>query len=188
MTTRPDHHPGAVLSALGRPDRLKVFAAVVLRGPVPTSEVAAAAGESEKVTARALRSLAAAGVVTDDAGAWEAIPEVLAAAARAAAGSRPKAQPEGSGATAEQAAVLRAFVVDGRLERLPAQRSKRLVVLDFLAQCFEPGVRYREAEVNGILGAMHPDHATLRRELVDEGFLERADRSYWRAGGTFEVS
>ncbi|MST32532.1 DUF2087 domain-containing protein [Acidimicrobiaceae bacterium USS-CC1] len=97
-------------------------------------------------------------------------------------------QPEDLGATPAQAAVLRGFVVDGRLQRMPAQHSKRLVVLDFLAQRFEPGVRYREAEVNDRLLAFHSDFATLRRALVDEGFLERRDGAYWRAGGTFEVS
>ncbi|MBW3589609.1 MAG: DUF2087 domain-containing protein, partial [Actinobacteria bacterium] len=33
----------------------------------------------------------------------------------------------------------------------------------------------------------HPDHASLRRYLVDEGFLQRSGGRYWRTGGTFEV-
>ncbi len=61
---------------------------------------------------------------------------------------------------------------------------KRLVVLDHLAQVFEPGVRYPEQEVGVLLRAFHPDHASLRRHLVDEGFLSRADGVYWRSGGT----
>ncbi len=32
--------------------------------------------------------------------------------------------------------------------------------------------------------ALHPDHAALRRYLVDEGFLSRASGEYWRSGGT----
>ena len=33
----------------------------------------------------------------------------------------------------------------------------------------------------------HPDHAALRRYLVENDFLTREDGSYWRSGGTFEV-
>jgi hypothetical protein len=83
--------------------------------------------------------------------------------------------------------VLRRFLVDGRLVAIPAQRGKRLVVLDHLAGLFEPGVRYTEAEVNQSLAAYHPDFAALRRYLVDEEFLDRAGGVYWRAGGTVDV-
>jgi hypothetical protein len=83
--------------------------------------------------------------------------------------------------------VLRRFLVDGRLVAIPAQRGKRLVVLDFLAGLFEPGVRYREAEVNQALRAYHPDYAALRRYLVDEGFMRRDQGVYWRTGGTVDV-
>lgn len=85
-------------------------------------------------------------------------------------------------------AVLAAFVgADGRLVRLPARRGKRLVVLDHCAQVFDPGVRYGESEVNALLRAFHDDVAALRRHLVDEGFMSRADGVYWRTGGTTSV-
>jgi hypothetical protein len=83
--------------------------------------------------------------------------------------------------------VLRRFLVDGRLVAIPAQRGKRVVVLDHLAGLFEPGVRYREAEVNQALRAYHPDYAALRRYLVDEGFMKREQGVYWRSGGTVDV-
>jgi hypothetical protein len=81
--------------------------------------------------------------------------------------------------------VLRAFVRNGRLISIPAARSKRLVVLDLVAQEFEPGRRYSESTVNLILGRFHADVAALRRYLVDEGLMERERGEYWRAGGTF---
>jgi hypothetical protein len=89
---------------------------------------------------------------------------------------------------ARQERVLRAFFRDDRLVSIPASHAKRLVVLDVLAQDFEPGVRYSEKQVNLILGKRHADTAALRRYLVDDGFLERegGGGSYWRAGGTFE--
>ena len=66
---------------------------------------------------------------------------------------------------------------DGRLHTIPSKRSKLLVVLDFLAQAFEPGLRYPESRVNEILSEFHPDHAALRRYLVENGFLDRADKA-----------
>jgi len=83
--------------------------------------------------------------------------------------------------------VLRNYLVDGRLTHIPATRSKRLLVLDFLAGQFEPGRVYQEQEVNYLLGRFHPDYAALRRYLVEEELVERRDGFYWRTGGTFDV-
>jgi hypothetical protein len=105
-------------------------------------------------------------------------------------GTLPSGHPEpghqGRPVTPEER-VRRAFLRDGRLVGIPARRSKRLVVLDFLAQAFEPGRRYPEREVNRRLRAYHDDVAALRRYLVDEGFLERDRGEYWRAGGSYPV-
>jgi len=84
--------------------------------------------------------------------------------------------------------VLRAFLdAHGRLASIPTKLSKRLVVLDHIAQEFEPGRRYTEAEVNAVMHRFHADHAALRRYLVENEFLERRDGEYWRAGGTTET-
>lgn len=76
---------------------------------------------------------------------------------------------------------------DGRLHTIPSKHAKLLVVLDHLAQLFEPGRVYLEAEVNEVLNRLHPDHAALRRYLVENQFLTREDGHYWRTGGTFDV-
>ena len=82
-------------------------------------------------------------------------------------------------------AVMRAFVgPDGSLKSMPTKISKRLVVLDHVAQTFDIGQRFDESEVNRRLRAFHPDVAMLRRYLVEQEFLERRDGHYWRAGGT----
>ena len=90
------------------------------------------------------------------------------------------------GAMADQDVVDR-FVQDGRLVIMPTKRSKRLLVLDHIAQSFEPGRTYPEAEVNEVLRGFHEDVAALRRYLVDEGFLSREAGVYWRTGGTVPV-
>lgn len=85
-------------------------------------------------------------------------------------------------------AVLRAFVsADGRLVRIPAKHTKRLVVLDLLAQEFVPGERYDESEVNNRLRPFHDDVAALRRYLVENLFLAREAGVYWRTGGSVDL-
>jgi hypothetical protein len=79
---------------------------------------------------------------------------------------------------------LRVFMGDGRLQTLPAKQSRRLLLLDKIAQAFAPGVRYPERYVSLFLGALHSDYAALRRYLVDADFLSRANGEYWRSGGT----
>jgi hypothetical protein len=73
-----------------------------------------------------------------------------------------------------------AFVRDGRLIALP----RRLALLEaagaFLADRFERDRLYDEREVNAILADDAPDPATLRRMLVDHGFLGRRANVYWR--------
>jgi hypothetical protein len=89
--------------------------------------------------------------------------------------------------TTPQDAVLRNFMRDGRIVAMPAKRSRRLLLLDHVAQMFEVGVRYQEGEVNLKLRELHDDYAALRRYLVDEGFLSREHGEYWRTGGSVDV-
>ena len=87
-------------------------------------------------------------------------------------------------ASEDDAKVLRSFVRDGRLLSMPASHAKRMVVLDHIVQAFEPGIRYTEKQVNAILVSWYQDTATLRRYLVDAGFLSREAGEYWRTGGS----
>jgi hypothetical protein len=74
---------------------------------------------------------------------------------------------------------------------LPAQESKRRLVLEHVAQTFEPGRRYPEREVDAVLRAWTEggatDHAALRRYLVDHQLLAREGGEYWRSGGWVDV-
>jgi hypothetical protein len=99
---------------------------------------------------------------------------------------------------ADSPAIFRAFVRDGRIVSFPAKWSKKLVLLDWAAQSFEPGRAYTEIEVNDVLaslvaerGAADPDaradHVTLRRYLVDADLLGREGGYYWRTGGTVDL-
>lgn len=73
----------------------------------------------------------------------------------------------------ERAKTLRHFLKDGKLVNIPASRKQRVFVLQYLLEQFDPGREYPEREVNDLLGSFNEDYATLRRELVDYGYLKR---------------
>jgi hypothetical protein len=173
-----------IVGLLAEPARLKVVAALAL-GAGTIEEVSQLTGLPLKDVALAARRLSRAGLVHRDRHVLALHSERFAAAARAAAEAVPPPEPL-SDDPAEDA-VLSAFVRDGRLVSIPAQRAKRLVVLGHLVRVFEPGVRYPEREVNALLAAWHPDVAALRRYLVDEGLLTRDAGIYWRSGGWVDV-
>jgi biotin operon repressor len=71
---------------------------------------------------------------------------------------------------------------DGRLKIIPAQRKKLEAILRHIAKVFEPGKRYSEKRTNEILARFHEDTASLRRELVGYGLLNRegGGGEYWK--------
>ena len=89
----------------------------------------------------------------------------------------------------ERIKVLRGYLdEDGvGLTCMPRRGRKRQVVLEHVVQAFEPGLRYTEIQVNGILRPIWSDVAALRRYLVDHGLLDRSDGLYWRCGGPVQV-
>ena len=174
-----------LLGLLAEPERLAVISAAVL-GARTIAAVAEASGVAPRAAYRALRRLEGGGLLSVDAtGEVSLRIERLKDVVRAAT---PPVAPEDHGPVLPaEAAVLRAFLSDGRLTSIPSARSKWRVVLDHLARVFEPGVRYPEREVNALLRAFHPDVAALRRHLVDEGLLSRASGEYWRSGGPVDL-
>jgi hypothetical protein len=90
-----------------------------------------------------------------------------------------------NGLLADPPQALRAFLRDGRILAVPAKRTRHRLLLDQVAQAFEPGHKYPEAAVDEVLKAIFDDHCALRRHLVDEAFMSRSAAGlYWRAGGT----
>ena len=173
-----------LVGLLAEPERRRVVASLILAAG-DLDAIVAATGLQPREVVDALDRLTTAGLVeVGSDGVYVLLEEAFKMAARA--------EHESSGSTDDaseldpDARVLARSIVDGRLAQLPRKRSKRLVVLDHMAQVFEPGVRYAEREVNATLRSFDEDVATLRRHLVDEGFLDRSAGFYWRSGGTVE--
>ncbi|NLF11547.1 MAG: metalloregulator ArsR/SmtB family transcription factor [Anaerolineaceae bacterium] len=76
--------------------------------------------------------------------------------------------------------VLRDYMEGGRLKSWPHKWKKRQVILRYLLEQFEPDQHYSEREVNEIIGRVHPDFATLRREMIETGLMARERDVYWR--------
>ncbi len=76
--------------------------------------------------------------------------------------------------------VLESFFVDGKLVSIPAQRKKERIILERIAQSFEPGRDYSEREVNIMIADFHDDFCTIRRDMVAEKLLSREDGVYRR--------
>ena len=88
--------------------------------------------------------------------------------------------PDTEGGDAWERKVLNDFTEQGRLKSIPVAENKRLVLLRWFARKFEPGRRYSELEVNAIIAEFINDFASVRRYLVDHGFLARERSVYWR--------
>ena len=67
------------------------------------------------------------------------------------------------------------------LKTFASKEKNKLVILRVISDEFEKGKIYSEKEVNQILKRIYEDYATIRRYLIDYGFMERtADcKEYW---------
>jgi len=172
-----------IVGLLADDDRRRVFAALVLGGST-LDEVREATGLTSRRAATALARLVSGDlVVRSDRGDHVLLGEAFRLAAVAAAPARPGPDPTDD-MPEDDARILRRYFRGSRLTQIPSQLSRRRVVLDRLAQEFDVGSRYSERQVNAILRRFHEDVASLRRFLVDEGFLDRAAGEYWRSGGS----
>jgi hypothetical protein len=177
--------PEALCGLLAEEERLRVYAAVLLGAGTP-SEVAASSGLPARDVVVALRRLEQGGLISIVDGRLVADTGAFKDAVRESGPDAPLEEPMDP--DRQRAAVLRAFIREGRLVQLPAAHAKRRIVLEHIAACFEPGVRYPERAVDAILRAWYDDYVMVRRHLIDENLLAREHGLYWRAGGYVDVS
>lgn len=88
--------------------------------------------------------------------------------------------PSEAGVTWERKVIQSFFAPDGRLKEIPAQRKKRDVILRRLVEEFARGRTYTEKEINATLQRFHEDVATIRREFIATGLMQREKGVYWR--------
>ncbi len=85
---------------------------------------------------------------------------------------------------AENEAILQAYFKagpNGPLSGFPKKEKRKIAILRQLIRRFDPGRIYTEKEVNAVLKSAFDDYVTLRRYLIEYGFMDRhPDGSrYW---------
>jgi hypothetical protein len=159
-------------------DRLRV-AAVLANAPANRMELEAATGLSHRDLLRLLDSLQSFGLVKlqdpaprdpDHYSPYQLDLDTFSAARRAMGKYRGvRKRPSDS-----REMTLETFMPGGKLRTMPLKQSQIVVILDEMARMFEPDRQYTERQVNDILGeATENDYATVRRYLIDYGYLTR---------------
>ncbi|WP_055668987.1 DUF2087 domain-containing protein [Desnuesiella massiliensis] len=72
------------------------------------------------------------------------------------------------------------FDDSGKLRNFPAKEKKKIITLQHILKNFTLGRKYTEKELNIILKRIFDDYVTLRRALIEYGFMDRnKDCSYY---------
>lgn len=68
-----------------------------------------------------------------------------------------------------------------KLKAFSPKEKKKIVILKKIAECFDRNRRYSEKELNTIIKEIYEDFATIRRYLIEYGFMERTNdcKEYW---------
>ncbi|WP_018922682.1 DUF2087 domain-containing protein [Salsuginibacillus kocurii] len=71
--------------------------------------------------------------------------------------------------------------LNGPLTSFPSKEKRKIIVLQQLMRHFQPNQVYSEKEVNTVLESKYSDFATLRRYLIEYGFMDRNKdgTKYW---------
>lgn len=88
----------------------------------------------------------------------------------------------------EEDKVKKSFLISEsplRMKAIPKGEKRKLVLLRLIAKEFEAGRRYKEKELNQILWGIYEDFVTLRRYLIEYGFMDRTKdcSEYWVRDG-----
>ena len=82
----------------------------------------------------------------------------------------------------ERAKVLATFIdANGRVKSFPTKEKRKIIILQEVIKKFEANRNYSEKEINEMLKEMFDDHVTVRRYLIEYGFMHRSTdcQSYW---------
>ena len=181
-----DHAVIEMIKALADPNRLRIAGACGA-GARTVAQLSADLDIPQPAIRRHLDRLVTAGLVAEDthSGFTLRVPALHALGRQVAAfapgePTLPGAvRPDGTTIPPDEAKVIRGFIREDRLIAIPSQEKKRLIIVRYLRdRCFTDDRSYPEKEVNQRLALFHPDVATLRRAMVDEGLMVRESGVY----------
>ena len=184
--TDPNDELVLFFKALADASRLKILGLLAGR-PYSGEELAALLDLKPSTVSHHVSKLAEAGLVSARAEGYYSVYQLEPAALERIRLLFPSQDVAAAAAEVDAGAYDRKVVADythpdGGLKILPAQRKKLEAILRHVVKSFEPGRRYSELEMNEILAHFHADTASLRRELVGCGLMQRegGGGEYWR--------
>lgn len=175
------------LLALANVERLQIIAQLI-QTPLSIAELSAATGLQPSEIIRHLDFLINLDLVedrTDQEGKFYAYKDKTMETlikSQAPVQEPPVATPWDGMPEESRRRISNLLTSDGRLEYIPSQPKKLLPILEHVAGAFEKGMQYSEKEVNTLLEKFTRDTSTLRRFLIDHGYLGRTrdGARYWR--------
>jgi DNA-binding transcriptional ArsR family regulator len=169
--------------AMANADRIKIAGLLGVE-PLSVAKLAERLGMKPMAVASHVERLEALELVRNEGGVYHLnVNGIEAMSRRVLAGRRPQVKPEDFEGEAFERKVLSDFILpNGRLKSIPSQQKKLVIVLQHVAQTFEPGERYTEKQVNEKLQLFYNDSASLRRYMIDNSLLQRSSggKEYWR--------
>jgi hypothetical protein len=68
-----------------------------------------------------------------------------------------------------------------KLKVIPPKEKKKIIILQHIVGMFDKTKKYTEKELNVVLKSINEDYATLRRYLIEYGFMDRTPNcsEYW---------
>ena len=173
------------VKALASADRLRIVG-VLVRERASQADIAEQLHLPTRDVVNHLAFLVEVGIVHEENGVYDLDEKTVESLARGQFEGKKPAFETREQEPEEVRKVLKNYLnADGTLKQIPPQKSKLLIILNFIAEAFAYDTNYTEKEVNTILRRFHLDTAALRRYLVDNGLMRReGDGSrYWRVPG-----
>jgi hypothetical protein len=167
----------ALATALLDTDRLRI-AGVLANGPSNRMDLERATGIPHRELLRHLDSLQSFGIIKlqdpapRDPDHYSPY-ELNASTFRAARQAMGKYKGVRKRPSDSRELTLETFMPDGKLTAFPLKQAQLLVFLDTVSARFDAEKQYTERQVNVVLAEITDDFATLRRDLVDYGYLSR---------------
>ncbi|GAA0337892.1 DUF2087 domain-containing protein [Bacillus carboniphilus] len=84
----------------------------------------------------------------------------------------------------EREKVLKTYFkegLEGPLDSFPSKEKRKIIILQHIIKRFELNKKYTEKDINTILKSIFHDFATIRRYLIEYGFMDRSKdcTEYW---------
>ena len=81
----------------------------------------------------------------------------------------------------ESEKIIQKYFQGDKLTKFPKKEKLKLVLLKKIIENFDVKIHYREKDVNDILKMIYTDYVTIRRYLIEYGFMDRTPdcKEYW---------